>query len=239
MTTQGERHTHRAHGSRRRTIALCAAGAVAIAVGVVVTETGDWLEGAGRTTAESMNLQNVDAVPPSTPLSEEDFFVAERYFPQARPLEHEAFKARRTVGLQGRACVETLADRTKDVLHESGCEGYVVVGYAREDAQVVSSVTVLRFADGAAAERARQVIAQNPAVVAFATAETGVTPSPAGSPSPNAAKPVSTAQVDVVGHYLTVTSSRFADLRPAATDNALDVATRAVAFTARAPFMWI
>ncbi|GAA1162901.1 hypothetical protein F4556_000443 [Kitasatospora gansuensis] len=239
MTTQGESHTHRAHGSRRRTIALCIVGAVAITIGVVVTETGDWLEGAGRTTAESMQLAApTDA---SQPLSEKDFFIAERYFPAAKQIEQDGYKAGRTAGQQGEDCAVTLADRAHDVLHDSGCQGYVTVGYLREDKLVVSSVTVLRYADQAAAEKARQALAAAPAAIAFFTADPGVTPAATGSPSPGAAKPATETQVEAVGHYLTVTSSRFVDQRPTApaNDSSLGTATRAVSFTARAPFMWL
>ncbi|BFV55330.1 hypothetical protein KCMC57_up04340 [Kitasatospora sp. CMC57] len=240
MTTQGERHTHRAHGSRRRMIALCTAGAVAVAIGVLLTETGDWLEGAGRTTAEARRALSTDAVPPLQPLSEKDFFVAERYFPATRPIDQDGYKAQRTLGHQGEDCTLTLADRAHDVLRETGCQGYVVVGYLREDRQVVSSVTVLRYADQAAAEKARQVLAADSAAIAFVTADPAA-PTPIGSPAPGAAKPVTDTQVEAVGHYLTVTSSRFADQRPSApaNDGSLGAATRAVSFTARAPFMWL
>ncbi|WP_405020837.1 hypothetical protein OHV05_32150 [Kitasatospora sp. NBC_00070] len=238
MTTQGERHTHRAHGSRRRTIALCIVGAAAITVGVVVTETGDWLEGAGRTT----QVVASDSVPPSQPLSEKDFFVAERYFPAAKPIEQDGYKALRTVGRQGEPCADTLADRAHDVLHDTGCLGYVTVGYLREDKQVTTSVTVLRFADQAAAEKAGQLLAaDSAAAIAFVAADPGTAPPVTGSPSPGAAKPVAVTKVESVGHYLTVTTSRFADLRPTppANDVSLDAATRAVSFTARAPFVWL
>ncbi|KQV17185.1 MULTISPECIES: hypothetical protein [unclassified Kitasatospora] len=235
MTTQGERHTHRAHGSRRRTIALCSVGAVAITLGVVVAKTGDWLEGAGRT----IQVVSSDSVPPVQPLSEKDFFVAERYFPAAKPIEQDGFKALRTAGRQGEPCVETMADRARDVLRDTGCLGYVTVGYLREDRQVTSSVTVLRFADQAGAEKARQVLAADSTAIAFVTADPAATPAASGSPSPGAAKPVTSTQVEAVGHYLTVTSSRFADQRATVTDNTLDTATRAVSFTARAPFMWL
>lgn len=238
MTTQGERHTHRAHGSRRRAIALSVAGAVAIGIGVVVAESGDWQEGAGRTAADAPTT----LAPPSQPLTEGEFFAAERYFPAAEPFAHDAYKARRTVGRQGPACVETLVDRNKDVLADTGCLGYVVVGFTRDDQQVHSSVTVLRFADGAAAEKARQLLADpdpNAAAIAFVVPEAATVPTPSASPSTPPADPQTRTQVDVVGHYLTVTSSRFADLRPTSADQVLEETTRAVSFIARAPFLWL
>ncbi|MFB7668281.1 hypothetical protein ACFC1R_30920 [Kitasatospora sp. NPDC056138] len=61
---------------------------------------------------------------------------------------------------------------------------------------------------------------------------------PGGTNNP---KPLTDSQVDVVGHYLTVTSSRYADLRATGPtpDPVLDRATRAVSFTAGSAFLWM
>ncbi|MGW4650280.1 hypothetical protein [Kitasatospora sp. NPDC004289] len=240
MTTQGERQSRRVRGRRRRIIALCTVGGVAVAVGVVVAESGDWLPGAGRTTKEGLSAVPADAGPPTQPLTEEQFFTVERYFPVGRAVDNGGFKARRTAARQGQACAEVLADKGRDVLKDTNCLSYVSVSYTQDGNQVLSSVTVLRFPDEASAQQAEKALVPNAEAIAFVPPDPGVLPTPSGSPAPlPGAQQQTSVQVDAVGHYLTVTSSRFADPASTAAPAALDEATRAVGYTARAPFIWL
>ncbi|MFJ8039590.1 hypothetical protein ACIRBX_03630 [Kitasatospora sp. NPDC096147] len=240
MTKQGERPSRRYRGrSRRRIIALCTVGGVAIAVGVVVAESGDWLPGAGRTTKEALSSVPADAAPPTQPLTEEQFFTVERYFPAKQVIDNGGYKARRTAARQGPACAEALADKARDVLKDTNCLSYVSVSFTQDGNQVVSSVTVLRFADDAAAEQAEKALVPNAEAIAFLPPDPGALPTPSGTPQPAGGRQQTSTQVDAVGHYLTVTTSRFTDPAAAGPAGALDDATRAVGYTARAPFIWL
>ncbi|GAA0671807.1 hypothetical protein GCM10010193_25110 [Kitasatospora atroaurantiaca] len=261
MTTQGEQeprpagqdgdalaHTNRARGGRRRVLAWCALAAVAAGGSWVVArpDPADLIPGLGRTSADAAKTVPAVGASPSQPLTEVQAFTAERYFPAQRGIEQDAFKARRTAARQGGDCAETLQDRAQDVLHQAGCQGYVSVGFTSLDQKVVSSVTVLRFADEAAAGKAWQTLQGKPEALAFVLSDAAPTPAPSTSTStgttpPNAAKPLTATQVKAVGHYVTVTTSRYVDLRTAnaTPDTLLNDATRAVSFTAGAPFLWM
>jgi len=256
MTTQGEQdprpadqdgdalaHTHRARGGRRRVLVWCALAAVAAGGSWVVArpDPGE-LIGLGRTSADATKTVPAVGASPSQPLTEIQAFTAERYFPVQRGIEQDAFKARRTAARQGGDCAETLLDRAQDVLHQAGCQGYVSVGFTSLDQKVVSSVTVLRFADEAAAGKAWQTLQGKPEALAFVLSDAAPIPTTAPSTSPpNSAKPLTASQVKAVGHYVTVTTSRYLDLRTATAtpDTLLNDATRAVSFTAGSPFLWM
>ncbi|GAA2262949.1 MULTISPECIES: hypothetical protein [Kitasatospora] len=292
MTTQGERdphpvgqqegksaHTHRGAG-RRPVLVWCALVVVAATgAGWIATSSskGDLIPGLGRTSSDVGKTLPVGGVASGEPLTEAEAFTADHYFPPQRPVEQDGYKARRIADREGDDCAETLQDRTHDVLRDTGCQSFLAVGLNEADPSVVTSLTVLRFADEASARKALNALKDTPDAITFLTPETadgppptpslspspsssaagqspgpGGQPSPApsqsqqptGSPSSNPAtpKPLTDSQVEVVGHYLTITSSRYADLRTtgsATPDPALDRATRAVSFTAGSTFLWM
>jgi hypothetical protein len=270
MTTQGERTAPSAgqdtvapadrhgHGpGRRRAVLWCALVVVVVGAGWVVSRPnpGDLVPGLGPTSGQSKKAQPAPGLASAQPLTEAQAFTADHYFPAADAVDLGAFQAARTAARDGADCADTLADRGHDPLHDTGCQGYVSVGYTRADDQIVSSVTVLRFADAQSALKARQALT-DPTVLAFLTADavpSGSSPSPSAPASPTspgtsaspsgaaAPRPVEAVRVEPVGHYLTVAVSRYADRRTTAPagDSALADATRAVSYTARAPFVWM
>ncbi|GAA4988523.1 hypothetical protein GCM10025734_14180 [Kitasatospora paranensis] len=218
---------------------------------------GDLIPGLGPTSGQSKKAQPAPGLASAQPLTEAQAFTSDHYFPAADTVDLGAFQAARTAARDGADCTETLTDRGHDPLHGTGCQGYVSVGYTRTDDQIVSSVTVLRFADAQSALKARQALT-DPTVLAFLAADTapsgavpsGAAPSasapasPASSASPSGApapRPAEVLRVEPVGHYLTIAVSRYADRRTTAPvgDTALADATRAVSYTARAPFVWM
>ncbi|WP_280714330.1 hypothetical protein [Kitasatospora sp. MAP5-34] len=254
MSTQGERdprpagqqsdvpaHTHRARRGRRRALVGCTLAVVVSGVGWLVTrpEPGDWAPGLGPTGASTRASVPAIGAAPAEPQTEAQSFTADRYFPAQRGIDLYDFKAKRTLTKQGPDCAETLRDRAHDVLHGAGCQGYVSVGFSGLDQPVVTTVTVLRFADAAAAAKAGQALDGDHEALAFLVAPPAPG-SPASAPLPTG-KPLTSSRVEAVGHYVTVTVSRYADLRAAnpTPDGALDAATRAVSFTAGAPFAWM
>lgn len=259
MTTQGERdprpagqesdapvHTHRARRGSRRAL-ICCALAVFVTGGTWVVNRphpGDWMPGLGPTSADTVHTLPAVGAAPTQPLTEAQAFTAERYFPAQRGIDLYAFKAKRTAARQGADCAETLRDRAHDVLRGAGCRGYVSVAFTRLDQQVVASVTVLRFADAAAAAKARQTLDGDREALAFVTADVAASAAAASSPSSAAHpgdQPLTSSRIEAVGHYVTVTRTHFTDLRSANPTpvGALDEAARAVSFTAEAPFAWL
>ncbi|WP_371501836.1 hypothetical protein OG871_33075 [Kitasatospora sp. NBC_00374] len=253
MTTQGERtsspadHQHHAAPARSRgrrvtggRVALWAVLAgTAVAVGWVVTRPnpGDLLPGLGPTSDKPAVGTPAPGVAPAQPMTEAQAFLAERYFPAQRGIDQDGYKGRRTGARQGSDCAEILQDRAHDPLHDAGCQGYLGVSFTRLDQQVQSSVTVLRFADDASALKAEEALREATPALLFVQPEGVAAPTapPAGKP------PLTTHRVAAVGHYLTVTVSRFADLRSTApdTEHGLDDATRVLANVAGLPFIWM
>ncbi|WP_441247719.1 hypothetical protein [Kitasatospora sp. McL0602] len=251
MTTQGERdprpaghpHTaapaaapnaaptaaHRARRRPRRVLAGCAIAVLAVGVGWVVKSPhpGDWMPGLGPSSTHPVDTAPVIGATPAQPATEAQGFTADRYFPALRAVDQDDFKGRRTVGKQGPDCAETLRDRAHDILKQTGCQGYVEVGFTRSDNQLLASVTVFRFADAATAEKAKRAV--DPSALVFLTADPA-----AAAPNPHA---LAGTRIETVGHYLTVTVLHFADQRT--TDPDLDAATRAVSYVAGAPFAWM
>ncbi|MGK4584997.1 hypothetical protein [Kitasatospora sp. HPMI-4] len=293
MTTQGERdprpvgqqdgkavHTHRG-GGRRPVLVWCALVAVAATgAGWMATSSskGDLIPGLGRTNSDVGKTLPAGAAASGEPLTEAQAFTADHYFPPQRVVEQDGYKARRSADRDGDDCAETLLDASHDVLRDTGCQGYLAVGLNQVDQPVITSLTVLRFADEASARKALDALKDDPDTIAFLTPETAdgfapapspsapaatQSPNPSGSPSsapsqspqpsqsalppqspaggPAAPKPLTDSRIEVVGHYLTVTSSRYADLRTTGTtpDPALDRATRAASFTAGSAFLWM
>lgn len=178
--------------------------------------------------------QNPPPVAGAQPLTEAQAFTAERYFPGQRGIDQDGVKARRTGAGQGTNCLDVLHDRTHDPLHGAGCQGYVSVSYTSLDQKTQSSVTVLRFNDDAAAANAVQLLQDKLDTLTFVPPD-GSTPAPTASAD---TKGVPKSRVERVGHYLTVTASRYADAH-AAPDAALDGTNRVVAYAAEAPFLWL
>ncbi|WP_158515445.1 hypothetical protein [Kitasatospora sp. MBT63] len=257
MTTQGEStpppaaHQHQpapAHsrGPRvtpRRILLWVVLAGLAAGGSWVVTRPnpGDLVPGLGPTSTRPSSGPPVPGVLPAPPQTEAQSFTAERYFPAQRGLDLDGYKARRSNAGQGADCADTVQDKAHDPLRDTGCQGYLLVAFTRLDQQVTSSVTVLRYADEASARKAEAAVREGAAALLFLPPE-GTAPATAPSPSASAAKqPVTTRKVAVVGHYLTVTVSRFADQRTTVpeTDHALDEATRNVSYTAGLPFVWM
>ncbi|WP_431682553.1 hypothetical protein [Kitasatospora sp. KL5] len=278
MTTQGEpdqtaaghdgetpAEPRRLGPGRRRTALWCALVVAAAGIGWVVSRPnpGDLIPGLGSTSGQSKKSQPAPGLASEQPLTEAQAFTADHYFPGQRAVDQNGVQAHRTAAREGGDCAEILLDREKNPLKDTGCQAYVSVGFTNADQQVVTSVTVLRFADEQSAQKARQALT-DPSVLAFLTAESDA-PSPTASPSPTATagttaspgapatttppptattpppKPADVTRVEPVGHYLTVTVSRYTDRRTtvAPGDLTLDKAARALSYTARTPFLWM
>ncbi|GAA2146454.1 hypothetical protein GCM10009760_36260 [Kitasatospora kazusensis] len=249
MTTQGERdprpagqqshvptRIHRARRSPRRVLLGCTLAVAAAGVGWIVA--GSQVDAGSGGSSTATNVPAIGATP-AEPLTEAQSFTADRYFPPQRGIDLFDYKAKRTTARQSATCADALFDRTHDVLRDTGCQGYVGVGFSRLDQQVVTSLVVLRFADPAAAAKAAQAVGGNPEALVFVLAPP-LPGGPSAAPHPGGKEPTS-SRVQAVGHYLTVTVSRYADPGAAnpAGEAALDAATRAVSFTAEAPFAWL
>ncbi|AUG75319.1 hypothetical protein CFP65_0347 [Kitasatospora sp. MMS16-BH015] len=244
MTIQGERAPRPAggpeapvpatvHRSRRTPSRRILVGAVlavlAAGAGWIVTRPhpGDWIPGLGPTSAESAKSAPTAAAvaaPTQTSVFTPESFTADRYFPAARAVDLDDFKGRRTAGRQGGDCAESLADRAHNLFVNTGCQGYVSVGFARTDQQLLGSVTVLRFGDAGAAAKMSQTLD----AAAFAFTTEPELPVPAGRPS---------TRIEAVGQYVTVTTVRSTDTHAARPD--LDAAARALSYTAGASFGWM
>ncbi|MFH9349666.1 hypothetical protein [Kitasatospora sp. NPDC017646] len=251
----GSAGTARGRGPRltpRRAVGWVVVAVVVVAGGWVITRPtpGDYIPGLGPSKADSARTPPVvGAAPPTT---DPEALNAGNLFPAQRPVEVAGYKARRGGIRQGEKCDEVLQDRTQELLKDSGCQAYLIVSFTGVDHPVCSSVTLLRFADQAAAARAADTLRGKPGAVAFILADTNFAP----APSAGSAKPGSEARVEAVGHYVTVTSSRPGDARPADTASSnpapstptptasggepnLDEATRALSYAAGQPFVWM
>ncbi|GAA1934896.1 hypothetical protein [Kitasatospora viridis] len=193
---------------------------------------GDLLPGLGST---SNDRSLVLGTPAPTSATDPNPFDANRYFPSSKPVEVNNYKGKRTSARQGPDCSEILQDQ--GVLKGTPCQGYLALSFTRNDGKVLSSVTVLRFADEATSNQVVQLLRGQGAAVRFVLPDATV-----ASPSATAGgKPVDPApRVEAVRHYVTITTSRFADGHPPAApvDPDLDEATRACSYTAGAAFMW-
>ncbi|TQF01476.1 hypothetical protein E6W39_03465 [Kitasatospora acidiphila] len=226
-------------GSKRRIVAWCGAIAVLGAGGWVVSRPhpGDLLPGLGST---SQDVSVVVGSPAPSSATDPNPFDVNRYFPQSKPVEVNNYKGKRSGARQSGDCNEVLQDAAKKLLKDAGCQGYMAVSISRGDTRVLTSVTVLRFADDGAAAKAAELLAGQGAVVRFVLPDATF----AGTPSPApgaAAKSDPAPKVQAVRHYVTLTSSRFADGHAPVTpqdSQDLDEATRAGSYIAGTAFVW-
>ncbi|GHF65981.1 hypothetical protein GCM10018790_49770 [Kitasatospora xanthocidica] len=229
---------------------------VVVAGGWIITRPmpGDYIPGLGPSTKDSAKTPPVVGSAPA--LTDPEALNVDNIFPAQRPVEVGAYKARRNGARQGENCAEVLQDRAQDPLKDSGCQAYLTVSFTGQDRPVLSSVTLLRFPDQAAATRAADALRAKPGSVAFILENAVTAPAP-----PAGTKPGGEPRVEAVGHYVTVTSSRAGDGRPASatpsgtgspaaqtptptgtaagTEQNLDEATRAISYAAGQPFVWM
>ncbi|BAJ32870.1 MULTISPECIES: hypothetical protein [Kitasatospora] len=224
---------HRAAGERRRLAVLWSVVAVLAAGGVWVVATPKQSaapagQGGGDKPAASAAVGQ-----PVPPLTESQSFLSERYFPSQRAYEYGGYRARRSAARDGADCRAVQNDKTRDVLAELGCQGWLGIALTRADQPVISSVTVLRFLDPEAAAKALQAIRDKAGDFEF-TYPDGLF-APAGG-----VRPMAAARVDLVGHHLTVTVTRYVDQRPGdGPDALLTASNRSAAAAAGQPFMWM
>ncbi|MEV6978643.1 hypothetical protein [Kitasatospora sp. NPDC093806] len=247
----------------RRVVGWVAVIGVVAAGGWIITRPtpGDYIPGLGPSSREASKTPPVVGDAPRA-VADPEALDVDLYFPAQRIVESGGYKGKRSGVRRGDNCTEVLQDRTLELLREAGCKGYLAVSFAAQEKPVLSSVTLLRFADAPSAARAAESLRGKPGSVAFILPDANTAPAlPAG-----AAKPGTEPRVELVGHYVTVTSSRPADAHTAGTpgatpsgagpsvsplpvpsvsaspanlDQLLDEATRAVSYTAGAPFVWM
>ncbi|MFD9595143.1 hypothetical protein ACFWA9_20660 [Kitasatospora sp. NPDC059973] len=275
MTTQGERtppsgdqeqhgaarpaEAHRQPPGRfgaRRVVGWVVVVGVVAAGGWIITRPapGDWIPGLGPASKDASSTPRVVGSPPPRAATDPEGLNVDTLFPAQRVIEVGAYRGKRSGVRQGESCAETLQDRAEDLLRDSGCQAYLAVSFAGQAQPVLSSVTLLRFADHAAAARAAETLRAKPGALTFILPDASTAPAqPAGS-----AKPGSEQRVAAVGQYVTVTSSRPVEphgappapsgpptpvgapsTAPAGGEQALDEATRAVSYSAGAPFVWM
>ncbi|MER7845994.1 hypothetical protein ABTZ03_18810 [Kitasatospora sp. NPDC096077] len=235
----------------RRAVGWVVMVGVVVAGGWIITRPtpGDYIPGLGPSRKDADRTPPVVGSPP--PTTDPEGLNADNLFPAQRPVEVAGYKARRGGVRQGEKCDEVLQDRTQELLKDSGCRAYLTVSFTGVDHPVLSSVTLLRFADQSAAARAADTLRAKPGVVAFMLADTNIAPAQSGGE----AKPGSEQRIEAVGHYVTVTGSRPGDSRPSGTastpasagptpsasagDFNLAEATRALSYAAGQPFVWM
>ncbi|SDT81983.1 hypothetical protein SAMN05216371_6914 [Streptomyces sp. TLI_053] len=234
MTTQGERApssaespaerpgydvserpdgTHRPRRvTARRVVGWITVVGVVAAGGWIVTRPtpGDYIPGLGPSSKEQSKTPPIVGDPPQRTLVDPEALDVEAYFPAQRIVESGSYKGKRSGVRRGDNCTEVLQDRTLELLREPGCKGYLAVSFTAQDRPVLSSVTLLRFTDAAAAARAVEALHAKSGSVAFILPDASAAPAlPAGS-----ARPAIEPRVELVGHYVTVASSRPAEMYP-------------------------
>ncbi|MFD8597959.1 hypothetical protein ACFV1L_23425 [Kitasatospora sp. NPDC059646] len=226
---------HRAVGERRRLAFLWSVVGVLAAGGVWVVSTphpGDILPGLGPTSTQPAAAA-APAGQGAQPLTEAQSFNSERYFPAQRTYDFDLYKAHRSAARDGADCRAVQNDKTRNLLEKLECQGWLGIALTRNDQPVITSVTVLRFTDAGAAARALQAVREHAAEFEFTFPDGLVAPA-AG------VKPMAATRVELVGHYLTLTVSRYADQRAGAgPDEVLTASTRSAAAVAGQPFMWM
>ncbi|MER5352679.1 hypothetical protein ABT093_20390 [Kitasatospora sp. NPDC002551] len=249
----------------RRVVGWVAVVGVVAAGGWIVTRPtpGDYIPGLGPSSKEASKTPPIVGDPPPRTVADPEALDVDAYFPAQRVVESGGYKGKRSGVRRGENCTEVLQDRTLELLREAGCKGYLAVSFTAQEKPVLSSVTLLRFADAPAAARAAEALRAKPGSVAFILPDASAAPALPAS----AARPATEPRVELVGHYVTVTSSRSADAHTGAAgatgtaspspsgspasplpvpsvsaanlDQLLDEATRAVSYTAGLPFVWM
>ncbi|WP_369184913.1 hypothetical protein [Streptomyces sp. Y1] len=242
----------------RRAVGWVVVLGVVAAGGWIITRPmpGDYIPGLGPSSKDASKTPPVRGTLP--PRTDGEGLNIDDYFPAQRPVDVAGYKAKRNGARQGENCAEALQDRSQDLFKDGGCQAYLTVSFTGQERPVLSSVTLLRFTDQAAATKAADALRAKPGALAFILPDTN----PAPVPTAGAAKPAGgDARVEAVGHYVTVTSSRVNDGRfggptagpsgtPAAaptpsasgapsTEQSLDEANRALSYAAGAPFAWM
>ncbi|MBV2153146.1 hypothetical protein [Kitasatospora sp. SUK 42] len=248
--------TERRRGRRlsgRRAVGWVVMVGVVAAGGWIITQPtpGDYIPGLGPSKKDASKTPPVVGAPP--PPTDPAALNADNLFPAQRPVEAAGYKARRGGIRQGEKCDEVLQDGTQELLKDSGCQAYLIVSFTGVDRPVLSSVTLLRFADQTSAAKATDALRAKPGAVAFILADASTAPAQSGGAKPGGER------VEAVGRYVTVTSSRAGDGRPAGTPASggatapsspapstsgggepnLDEATRALSYAAGQPFVWM
>ncbi|GLW52148.1 hypothetical protein [Kitasatospora phosalacinea] len=238
---------HRAVGERRRLALLWSVVAVLAAGGVWVVATSPHQGETATGTPSGDKLQTTAVVVghPAQPLTESQSFVAERYFPAQRAYEYDGYRARRSGSREGADCAAVQNDKTRNVLAGLDCQGWIGVALTRGDQPVISSVTVLRFLDEGAAAKALPTVRDKAAAFEFTYPEGLFAPA-------EGVEPMSATRVELVGHHITLTVSRYLDQRAGdapgntgKTDKAGEVqevlafSNRSAAAVAGMPFMWM
>ncbi|MFD7641676.1 hypothetical protein ACFV4P_13580 [Kitasatospora sp. NPDC059795] len=227
--------SHRAVGERRRLAALWSVVAVLAAGGVWVVSTphpGDILPGLGPTSTQPAAAA---AAPGQVakPMTEVQAFTVDHYFPVQRAYDHDLFKSRRTAGRDGVDCQGVQLDKSHDLLEKLDCKDWFGVALTRTDQPVITSITVLRFNDPAAAAQALQAVRDHAAEFEFTFPDGLVAPA-AG------VKPMAAIRVELVGHHITLVEARYADQHPGdGADEMLTASARSAAAIAAQPFMWM
>ncbi|MFE6869750.1 hypothetical protein ACFVFS_24750 [Kitasatospora sp. NPDC057692] len=247
--------------SARRAVGWVAVVGVVVAGGWIVTRPtpGDYIPGLGPSSKEASKTPPIVGDPPPRTVADPEALDVDVYFPAQKVVESGNYKGKRSGVRRGENCTEVLQDRTLELLREAGCKGYLAVSFTAQEKPVLSSITLLRFADAPTAAKAAEALRGKPGSVAFILPDATTAPAlPAAL-----ARPATEPRVELVGHYVTVTSSRPSDARtgagtgapspsgsPAAPlpvpsvsaanlDQLLDEATRAISFTGGAPFVWM
>ncbi|MFB8173881.1 MULTISPECIES: hypothetical protein [Kitasatospora] len=234
MTTQGERapssaespaerpaydvseqpggaHRPRRVTARRVVGWITVVGVVAAGGWIVTRPTpGDYIPGLGPSSKEASKTPPIVGDPPQRTVVDPEALDVEAYFPAQRIVESGSYKGKRSGVRRGDNCTEVLQDRTLDLLREAGCKGYLAVSFTAQDRPVLSSVTLLRFTDAAVAARAAEALRAKSGSVAFILPDASAAPALAAG----AARPAIEPRVELVGHYVTVASSRPAEMYP-------------------------
>ncbi|MEV0189790.1 hypothetical protein AB0I39_14795 [Kitasatospora purpeofusca] len=234
MTTQGERapssaespaerpaydvseHPGGAHRPRRvtarRVVGWITVVGVVAAGGWIVTRPtpGDYIPGLGPSSKEAAKTPPIVGDPPQRTVVDPEALDVEAYFPAQRIVESGSYKGKRSGVRRGDNCTEVLQDRTLELLREAGCKGYLAVSFTAQDRPVLSSVTLLRFTDAAVAARAAEALRAKSGAVAFILPDASAAPALAAG----LARPAIEPRVELVGHYVTVASSRPAEMYP-------------------------
>ncbi|MEK2491005.1 hypothetical protein WN990_15735 [Kitasatospora purpeofusca] len=196
----------------RRVVGWVTVVGVVAAGGWIVTRPtpGDYIPGLGPSSKEASKTPPIVGDPPQRTVVDPEALDVEAYFPAQRIVESGSYKGKRSGVRRGDNCTEVLQDRTLDLLREAGCKGYLAVSFTAQDRPVLSSVTLLRFTEAPAAARAVEALRARSGAVAFILPDASAAPALAAGQ----ARPAIEPRVELVGHYVTVSSSRPAEMYP-------------------------